>query len=208
MRKESIILNFLDSNEKSFRIKGMPTALPEPQERISAWIVTELDGKDIAALLEQEVQKSRPIKRIVAQASGNQAYLRGWLKNNGYIIYGEELIRDDDNSFCETTAAVLEGLANEYEVSESNKGLHAEVFIYGNEELYNEISPLLRVYNNVVLPELLYSKIAQAEKIVFKINEIEPDDSKLPPDLYEKKHKALSAIQQLGIMGNTMYPID
>ena len=205
MIKESTILNYLNSTERSFDIKELPVTVPPGHD---AWIFKNLNCKDIVAVLEQEVSNSQPVKRVIAQSCENMPLLRGWLKNNGYLIYGEELFKDDDDSFCETTAAVLEGMAEEFEVEEHNKALRVEVFVYGTEELFNELPLLLRANNNIILPELLYSKIAEAETIVIEIDDNEPDESKLSSELYEKRHKALSRIQMLGIMGNSMYPID
>jgi len=201
MDREEAIKKYLKGNEKDIRLFGisdLPADIPD------ALVFIGCDCGEIVNVLKNKKNDSAPVKRIIAQSCADHPRLRGWLKDNGYIIYGEELWKEE-NEFCETTAAVLENMADENEIEEANKAMRAEVHYYGTEETYNEISLLLRVNNNQFLPELLFSKIQKAEDIV---KEIEHSGSSLSEELLEKRHKTKLRIQQLGIMGNSLYPID
>jgi tRNA A22 N-methylase len=201
MNREEAVAKYLKKGEQSSNASN-PADLPENIP--DTLIFTGSDCTEIVSFLKNK-KDSSPVKRLVVQSCLNHPYLRGWLKANGYIIYGEELWKEDE-FFCETTAAVLESMADENEIAESDKALRAEAHFYGTEEMYNEISLLLRVYNNLTLPELLYAKIAEAGAIAIEIDKME--SAQLTDELDAKKHRAISKIQQLGIMGNTMYPID
>ena len=201
MNREEAIKKYLKDNEKDIRLSGisdLPADIPD------ALVFTGCDCSEIVNVLKNKKNDSAPVKRIIVQSCANHPHLRGWLKDNGYVIYGEELWKEENN-FCETTAAILEDMADENETKEAEKAMYAEVHYYGTEDTYNEISLLLKVNNNQFLPELLFSKIQEADDIV---REIENSGSSLSEELLEKRHKAKLRIQQLGIMGNSLYPID
>jgi len=201
MNREEAIKKYLKNSEKDIRltgIKDLPADMPD------ALVFADSNCNEIVDILKSKKDAAAPVKRVIAQSCVNHPYLRGWLKDNGYIIYGEELWKEGD-SFCETTAAVLENMADENEKEESYKGSYAEVYFYGTEETYNELPLLLRVNNNQTLPEFLYWKIEEAVKAA---KDIENSGTSLSEEMLEKKHKALLRVQDLGIAGNSMYPID
>ena len=201
MNREEAIKKYLKENEKDIRLSGVKEL---PADMPDALVFTNSDCNEIAELLKSKKEAGAPVKRVIAQACVEHPRLRGWLKDNGYLIYGEELWKEED-TFCETTAAVLESMADEKENEEAQTGLRAEIYYYGTEETYNELPLLLRINNNQVLPEFLFLKIEEATQIA---KEIEHSSSSLSEEMLEKKHKAMLRVQQLGIVGNSMYPID
>jgi len=201
MNREEAIKKYLKDNEKDVRLSGTLDLLADMPD---ALVFTGCDCNEITDVLKNKKDGAAPVKRVIAQSCANHPHLRAWLKDNDYIIYGEELWKEEDN-FCETTAAVFESMADEKEAEEADKGLRAAIFFYAPEDILNEIPLLLRVYNNLTLPEFLFRKIEETEKIV---KEIEFSGSSLSEEMLEKRNKAKLRVQQLGILGNSMYPID
>ena len=201
MNREEAIKKYLKENEKDVRLSGIKDL---PADMPDALVFTNCDCSQIVDILKAKKDAAAPVKRVIAQGCVEHPRLRGWLKDNDYLIYGEELWKEE-KTFCETTAAVLESMADEKENEEAQKGLRAEIYYYGTEETYNELPLLLRINNNQVLPEFLYWKIEEAMQIA---KDIEFSSSSLPEEMLEKNHKAKLRVQQLGIAGNSMYPID
>jgi len=202
MNREEAIKKYLKDSEKDIRLSGIKDL---PADMPDALVFINSDCNEIVDFLKDKKDAAAPVKRVIAQSCVDHPRLRGWLKDNGYIIYGEELWKEGEDVFCETTASVLENMADENETEEARKGAYAEVYFYGTEETYNELPLLLRVYNNQDLPEFLYRKIEEAVRIA---KDIENSGTSLSEEMLEKKHKALLRVQQLGIAGNSMYPID
>ena len=199
MDREGTIKKYLREGEKDIRLfgtQGMPADVPD------ALVFIESDCAEIVDVLKNKKNAAAPVKRIIVQMCVNHAHLRGWLKNNGYIIYGEDLWKEGD-AFCATTAAVIENMAGEDEIKEAERAAYAEVHYYGKEETYNEFPLLLRVNNNRVLPEYVFFKIAEETKIA---NDIV--GASLPEEMLQKKRQAMARAHLYGIAGNAMYPID
>lgn len=202
--REKTIESFLKSGENSL---WLTSASSIPENTPEALIFTQEDSRAIASILADSIKKGMPVKRIIVQSCSELPFLRGWLKDNGYIIYGERLWAEND-SLCHTAAAVWEASADEEEKAMSYRAFAAEAYIYGTEELYNEVPLMLWLDNNDALPQLLYEKLTETENIIADISGITADDSELPDELKAKKHAALLKKQQLSIMVNCMYPID
>ena len=199
MEREEAIKKYLKDGEKDIRLsgtQGLPADVPD------ALVFSDSDCDEIINVLKSKKDAAAPVKRVIAQSCVNHPRLRSWLKGNGYIIYGEELWKEGDN-FCETTAAVLESMADENEIKEADKAEYAEVHYYGTEETYNEFPLLLRMNNNLTLPEFVFFKIQETMEIADSIV-----GESLPEEMLEKRRQAMTRAWLLGVVGNSLYPID
>lgn len=197
---------FLPADEKIFLVKTFPASLPaEPPDML---VFENVHGDKIVEFLSEFIDAGKSVKRVAACNCEAMPVLREWLKGNGYIIYGEDLWEAEQGIFSNATAAVKEEAATVAEAESAHKGLAAEAYIYGTEELYNEFPLLLRVNNNQALPGFIYVSLSKIEQTINEINAITTDENKLPSELKAKKREALLKKQQLSIMANNMYPID
>lgn len=201
MNKQKAIEQFLYPESKAVFIRSLPAVIGNADVIVFA----DLDGILVADYLNKNPQAISGIKRLIFQSSANQGAVRDWLKSNGFIIFGEELSKDDE-TFYETTAASPEEKALEEERAQFEKAMRAEIYIAGTYELFNEISLLLYENQNPIFPEFIFRKMQDTVQIIRKIDDIELYKKEITDDLVEKRKEARIRLNRLQAMHKTLYP--
>ena len=74
---------------------------------VDAVVIAGMGGKLMTQILEEDMEKTRSIKKLVLQPRNGQGKLRYWLVKNGFSIVKESLVREG-KYICEIITAVPE----------------------------------------------------------------------------------------------------
>lgn len=89
---------------------------------VDAVVIAGMGGKLMAQILEEDMEKTRSIRKLIMQPRNGQGKLRYWLIKNGFSIVKESLVREG-KYICEIITAVPEMVDNNisYEIDGCDK---------------------------------------------------------------------------------------
>lgn len=121
-------------------------------------VIAGMGGVLISDILAEDLNRTKSFKRYILQPRNAQKVLRAWLRDNGFVIIDEKLVREG-KYICEIISAVSE---NQSVVAESDDTKISKDNYHMNKEYCEmdlEISPILFVEKEPLLVEFIINKI-------------------------------------------------
>lgn len=144
--------------------------ISELEKDVNTISICGMGGSLIVDILDKDIEKLEHVSTLILQPNNNEETVRIWLMNNGFEIYEEKLI-EEDNRYYEIIKAV-KGKAN-----------------YSKEELY--FGPvLLKEKNDVFLKKWTNHK-EYLNKVIENINDKECSNCKLLGSIVDLINKVI-----------------
>lgn len=158
IKAEENIRKFLPGIKMDLRLGDGLSPIDEGE--CNCAVIAGMGGKLIINILEKDIKKASSFKKLILQPRNAQKELREWLDINGFNIIDEHLAREG-NYICEITVATKESVNNTL----NNMPLPTEIW-----SLSREISPLLLVKKDPLLPDFIRQKIRIDRDIIAEIS--------------------------------------
>ncbi|ELC8456601.1 SAM-dependent methyltransferase [Clostridium perfringens] len=140
---------------------------------VNGVILAGMGGNLTRDILLADMEKVKKYDFIILQPAQNPEVLREFLYKNDYEIIDEDLIKDEGRF---------------YELFKVKYNENSEKLVF-EDELYYEVSPLLREKNDPLFKEFIEEKINRCETILSFIKEDTEAAKKRKSDLEEKINK-------------------
>lgn len=140
---------------------------------VNGVILAGMGGNLTRDILLADMEKVKKYDFIILQPAQNPEVLREFLYKNDYEIIDEDLIKDEGRF---------------YELFKVKYNENSEKLVF-EDELYYEVSPLLREKNHSLFKEFIEEKINRCETILSFIKEDTEAAKKRKSDLEEKINK-------------------
>jgi len=154
---------------------------------VDTLVIAGMGGTLITEILGADIEKSKSFKKIILQPRNGQSKLRYWLKENGFNIIKEELVKESIY-ICEIILVEP-----------------GEIIINKNidwHEIYFELPALENIYNNPLIHDFISKKIRIEKMIIQKI--ISMGNTELP----QNKEKIFRSKNRIKFMEEYMEKVD
>jgi tRNA (adenine22-N1)-methyltransferase len=148
-----------------------PGLVPIRDNEVEGIVIAGMGGSNIYTILEDDKEKSKNLGFLVLQPQNNSHYVRDWLINNGYKIFKEELVKEND---------II------YQIIQAKPGKDKK---YDKVEL--EFGLIENVVNDKLLKDLIEDKLIKYNKIILEMNNSDNNDIINRKKLFEEKAKLL-----------------
>ncbi len=167
---EATVKNIEKHGVSNYVSAVLSDGISELEKDVNTISICGMGGSLIVDILDKDIEKLEHVSTLILQPNNNEETVRIWLMNNGFEIYEEKLI-EEDNRYYEIIKAV-KGKAN-----------------YSKEELY--FGPvLLKEKNDVFLKKWTNHK-EYLNKVIENINDKECSNCKLLGSIVDLINKVI-----------------